>query len=201
MLCRIENFLQYQSLFDRLTRGASTLRLLSQLMGTEAVLFKEKINFKLPGGQGFAPHQDAPAFTCFGQEYHVTMMLSIDETTIDNGCLEIAETGKLVSLLPLNDDLTITSGTVEAMQWVPVETSPGDLVLFDSYLPHRSGINGSSVARRALYATYNKMVEGDCREQYFERKRACFPPDVERVAGVTCDEGVFNVGNPVSVEP
>ena len=200
MLCRVENFLQYQPLFDRVARGASTLRLLSQLMDAEAVLFKEKINFKLPGGQGFAPHQDAPAFTSFGQRYHITMMLSIDESTRDNGCLEIAETPKLDSLLPMNGDLTIAPGTVEAMTWRPVETSPGDLVLFDSYLPHRSGINGSSVARRALYATYNRMLEGDCRDQYFEKKRASFPPEVERVAGVTYDEGVFNVGNPVSVE-
>jgi hypothetical protein len=33
----------------------------SQLFEEEAVLFKEKINFKLPGGCGFAAHQDTPA--------------------------------------------------------------------------------------------------------------------------------------------
>jgi hypothetical protein len=29
------------------------------------VLFKEKINFKLPGGSGFTPHQDSPAYITF----------------------------------------------------------------------------------------------------------------------------------------
>lgn len=33
----------------------------SQLFEEEAVLFKEKINFKLPGGCGFFAHQDTPA--------------------------------------------------------------------------------------------------------------------------------------------
>ena len=31
----------------------------AQLLGAEAVLFKEKINFKMPGGDGFKPHRDA----------------------------------------------------------------------------------------------------------------------------------------------
>ena len=37
------------------------------------ILFKEKINLKLAGGQGFAAHQDAPAFDLFGQSAHLTV--------------------------------------------------------------------------------------------------------------------------------
>ena len=32
--------------------------IVSQLFGEEAVLYKEKINFKLPSGEEFKPHQD-----------------------------------------------------------------------------------------------------------------------------------------------
>ncbi|MBO6701249.1 MAG: phytanoyl-CoA dioxygenase family protein [Pseudomonadales bacterium] len=199
-LCRIENFLQYQPLFHRISRGASTLHLLSQLMGEKAVLFKEKINFKLPGGQGFLAHQDAPAFTTFDQRFHITMMLSVDPTTVENGCLEIAETQRLTEFLSMKDDLTLSDDVISSLSWRPVETASGDLVLFDSYLPHRSAPNTSSASRRALYATYNLAADGDYRDAYFEKKRKSFPPDVERKAGVKYDEGVFNVGNPVSID-
>ena len=89
-LCRLENFLQYSRRFDKVCRGFAVLNLMEQLFGEPVLLFKEKINFKLPGGGGFSPHQDAPAFTTFGQRYHVTAMLSLDATTRENGCLEVA---------------------------------------------------------------------------------------------------------------
>lgn len=89
-LCRMENFLEFHAAFDALVNGPDMLGLVGELLGEEALLFKEKINFKLPGGAGFAPHQDAPAFTSFEQSVHITAMLSVDATTAQNGCLEIA---------------------------------------------------------------------------------------------------------------
>ena len=44
----------------RAPSGPAMLDRVSQLMGEPAILFKEKINFKLSGGSGFAAHQDAP---------------------------------------------------------------------------------------------------------------------------------------------
>ena len=47
----------------------------------------------------------------------------------------------------------------------------------------RSGPNLSTVARRALYPTYNAASEGDMRADYYRRKRAAFDasPDREHV--------------------
>ena len=200
-LCRIENFLQYEPVYAELLQGSANLNLLSLLINERAALFKEKLNFKLPGGQGFSAHQDAPAFTTFGQRFHVTMMLSIDHGTKDNGCLEIARTPRLddSDSLEMNEDLTLSDNAVAGFHWEPIETASGDLVLFDSYVPHRSAPNLSNVSRRALYATYNKASEGDFRQRYFSQKRGAFPPDVERENGVAYAAGVFNVGNPVSI--
>ena len=78
-LCRIEHFIEYHEGLCELVAGKSTLSALGQLMSEPATLFKEKINFKLPGGAGFSAHQDAPAFCDFGPEYHITMMISVDE--------------------------------------------------------------------------------------------------------------------------
>jgi phosphonate degradation associated HDIG domain protein len=198
LLCRVENFLQYHDGFAQLINGRRTLAMLTQLFDEPAVLFKEKVNFKLPGGNGFAPHQDAPAFTSFGQSIHITLMISVDATHPANGCLEIAPHPGARTLLPTAADGTIDHDVAERLEWTPLPTQPGDLVFFDSYLPHRSAPNTTDRPRRALYLTYNRASEGDHRAAYYASKRAAFPPDIEREAGREyADAGVFNVGNPI----
>ena len=69
------------------------------------------------------------------------------------------------------------------MTFLPCPAEPGDVVFFDSYVPHRSGANLSALPRRALYLTWNRLREGDQRERYFTDKRKSFPPDIEREPG------------------
>ena len=197
-LCRVENFIQYHDGLNRLIAGPRTLAMISALFGEPAVLFKEKVNYKLPGGAGFAPHQDAPAFTSFHQSLHITLMISVDATTTENGCLEVAPHPGGHTTLPLAADLTIAPDVTAQLPWSPIPTQPGDLLFFDSYLPHRSAPNLTDRPRRALYLTYNKATEGNVRDSYYREKRAVFPPDVEREPGRNYgDSGVFNVGNPI----
>lgn len=199
MLCRIEDILPHHEGFNELLRGEVMTSVVSQLMGEPAILFKEKLNLKLPGGQGFGAHQDAPAFTSFNQHYHITLMISVDASHPKNGCLEMVPGRHKEGLLPMKDDGTLAESFEEAVSWDPLSTKSGDIVLFDSYIPHRSGPNTSSTPRRALYVTYNKASEGSYREEYFSRKREVFPPDVERIPGKDySDTGVFNIGNPVN---
>jgi len=61
ILCRIENFVPYHEGFSRLITARRMQQAVSELFGEEAVLFKDKINFKLPGGDGFKEHQDVQA--------------------------------------------------------------------------------------------------------------------------------------------
>lgn len=198
LLCRIENFAQYEDVLGRLIDGPRFVGWISQLMGEPACLFKEKINFKLPGGAGFLPHQDAPAFTTFGHDFHITLMLSFDDSTVQNGCLEVVPGSWPNENLPFNPDLTIADDAAKSLAWQPLPTKAGDIVMFGSYLPHRSGPNNATEPRRALYATYNRVADGNVRDQYFAKKRETFPPDIERISGKDYgDSGVFNVGNPV----
>jgi len=199
LLCRVENFLPYHDGFRALLQRPDLLRCLEELMGESAVLFKEKLNFKLPGGGGFAPHQDAPAFTSFGQTYHVTLLFSADRMTTENGCLEMVHGFRTARTLPQEEDGTLRRDVADALAWHPLPLEPGDLALFDSYVPHRSGPNRSAEPRRALYVTYNRASQGDHREEYFALKRRLFPPECERVPGVPLDEAsrIFNLGNPI----
>jgi hypothetical protein len=198
-LCRVECFLEYHRGLRNLLLRDDLLGALAALMGEPAVLFKEKINYKLPGGDAFAPHQDAPAFRSFEQRYHVTVLIGVDDATLENGCLEIGRGARNGEPLPEAADGTLAATVVESLRWEPLPTRPGDVLFFDSYLPHRSGPNASARPRRALYVTYNRASEGDRRDEYYALKRRAFPPECERVPGqeLPPESRLFNLGNPI----
>ena len=179
ILCRIENFVPYHEGFSRLITARRMQQAVSELFGEEAVLFKDKINFKLPGGDGFKEHQDVQAGWDEFAELHITAMIAIDETNEANGSLEMIagmhKQGVLGSMwAPLTDEDT------RHVDYVPVHCQPGDAVFFDSFAPHRSQPNRTDKARRVLYITYNKKSEGDSRAKYYADKRRNYPPDIER---------------------
>jgi ectoine hydroxylase-related dioxygenase (phytanoyl-CoA dioxygenase family) len=199
LLCRVENFIDYHEAIAGFLRRPDLIALLSDLMGEPAMLFKEKVNFKLPGGAGFAPHQDAPAFTTFRQHYHVTMMVPVDPSTPANGCLEVVHDHNRSGTLPQEPDGTLSRAVVEQLEWRALPAEPGDLLLFDSYMPHRSGPNRTDRPRRAWYITYNRVSEGDRRLEYYAHKRKSFPPEVERDGWTPDPEAMrlYNLGNPI----
>ena len=199
-LCRVEDFLPYHHDLREFLEGAALGAVLEDLLGEPAALFKEKINYKLPGGAGFAPHQDAPAFASFGQRYHVTVMIAVDPATVQNGCLEVVDGFHGAGLLPQAADGTLAPEWSAGQPWRAIEMAAGDVLIFDSLVPHRSAANRSDRPRRALYVTYNRASEGSLRGAYFQHKRAHFPPECERVAGqdYSAAARTFNLGNPIS---
>jgi ectoine hydroxylase-related dioxygenase (phytanoyl-CoA dioxygenase family) len=87
LISRIENIAPFHEGFAEL---AEVLRASAgQLLGEEAVLFKEKVNFKMPGGEGFKPHQDSQAGWERYASHFVTVAVCIDEATLENGCLQL----------------------------------------------------------------------------------------------------------------
>lgn len=88
-LCRTENFTPFHDGMSSYVKSPRLLQVLKELHDEEYVLFKEKVNYKLPGGGGFPAHQDCNAFVQFGQSSHMTVMFTIDTTTAANGCLEV----------------------------------------------------------------------------------------------------------------
>jgi hypothetical protein len=184
LLQRIENFCPYHAGFAALCDGPKLLAPVSELFGDPAVLFKDKINFKLPGGGGFKPHQDQQAGWSAYADLFITAMVSIDATTEENGCLELCAGHHTRGLL--GDEWTpLTDGDIRRLGGRPVPTRAGDAVFFDSYTPHASGPNLSAERRRVLYITYNRRSAGDHRLRYYADKRKSFPPDIEREPGRT----------------
>lgn len=183
LLNRMEDVLPWHAGFFALAASAKLQGACGQLFGEPAVLFKDKINFKLPGGGGFAPHQDVQAGWARYAALHITALVAIDRATIANGCLEIATDFRGRHNLIGTEWEPLADAQMAGLHWRFIEAAPGDAVLFDSFIPHRSAPNGTVAARRVLYYTYNKASEGDHRVQYYADKRASYPPDIERVAG------------------
>ena len=186
---RIENFCPFHPEFDRFIRSGRLVELVSAVLGEPAVLFKEKINFKMPGGAGFEAHQDQQAGWSRYAPLFVTALVSVDAATRENGCLEIAGKWEQQGMIgeewrPLDD------AAVARLDMKPVVTAPGDVILFDSFVPHASGDNLTEAPRRVLYLTYNRRAQGDHRAAYYRDKLASFPPDIDRLPG---REYVFRV--------
>ena len=179
ILQRMENVYEYHNDFKDLFDSDQARGVVSDLFREPAVLFKDKINFKLPGGGGFDWHQDQQAGWWVYAKIFITALICIDRVTPDNGPLEIAAGHHKLGLIgkewePLNDE------NMKEMKFESVMLEPGDMVFFDSFAPHGSGPNMTDQPRRVLYITYNKLSEGDHRKQYYADKRKSFPPDCER---------------------
>ena len=139
LVSRIENINPFHNGFDEMTKALR--QPVGQLLGEEAVLFKEKVNFKMPGGDGFKPHQDSQAGWNTYADFFISVLVSIDEATTENGCLQICgghhKRGVFKSWEPLSED------DMADMEFVDVPTEPGDMVLFDCFAPHQSKPNMS----------------------------------------------------------
>ncbi|AHY08203.1 phytanoyl-CoA dioxygenase family protein [Serratia plymuthica] len=200
-LCRIE-YLAGSSPYYAQELVPCLAQLIEQHLGQPVNLFKDKCNFKHPGGGAFTPHQDITAYRHFASNYQVTAAVLLDAAVEENGALEIAThwdlTPKGAQLVntprgilpqlpsyqggPRNGD--IDDSLCATMRWQRIDAAPGDVILFDSYIPHRSSENRSSSTRRILFFTFNLASEGDFYHHYYRSKWA------------TPDNPIFHVSTP-----
>jgi hypothetical protein len=178
---RIENFCPYHAGMDNMIRAGRLMVAIETLLEGRSVLYKDKCNLKLPGGSGFELHQDQQAGWSAYAPIFLTALISIDQATEENGCLQIADVARQHAIL--GEEWKPLTAAELGGKLVAVPTEPGDVIFFDSFVPHASEPNQSKKQRRILYLTYNRRDHGDHRSQYFHDKRQSFPPDVERIPG------------------
>jgi 2-aminoethylphosphonate dioxygenase len=181
--CRAEDMLSCYPDLHRFISGTIS-SYISRLMDDPYVLFKDKINFKWPGGGAFLPHQDYPAYEPFAPKSHITAMICIDAATLENGCLRIAQNWKETfaeeikngkKILPYiiggKSHGAIKKELTDRITWIPLTAEPGDVLIFSSYVPHYSEPNMSKNPRRAMFFTHNRLLEGEHRSAYYRAKR------------------------------
>lgn len=163
------------------------LQKLKAIFSKKLNLFKDKINFKPPNGEGFYAHYDgifewvdADGGIHMGwHEYaddFINVLLPLDDFSKENGALEVAKVHDLeFDELLLN---TKRDGSPDLIPEVesqcsfnPLYVSAGDIILFSHKCPHRSMKNTSLLARGSLYFTYNFASAGDFYVNYFADKK------------------------------
>jgi len=159
VISKFDPVVDISDVYLRLAFDSRVVARVEEFLKEPAELFKDKIVFKLPGHPGFGPHIDASWYEPFPMEI-VAVMIAIDEADPVSGALEIAS-----GYSPTDDgprearDLTGAEiPPPDAWRMVPMR--PGDMLVFSSRLPHRSGPNRGPSPRRALFLSYNARRYG-----------------------------------------
>ena len=135
-------------------------------LGEPAVAFKDKINYKHPGGAGFRPHQDRLAYPRVARV--LSVLVAIDECTTESGRLWLAE--GVEEPLPTDERGVVRDDVVDSLRWAPAELAAGDAVLLDGLTPHYSEANRGDRRRRVLVASYAPAGEHYSRDRYYSAR-------------------------------
>jgi Phytanoyl-CoA dioxygenase (PhyH) len=165
-ICRTENVSACHpgiaALVDGVLRDAA-----GAALGEPVVAFKDKINYKRPGGAGFRPHQDRLAYP--GVARVMSILVAIDECSTDSGCLWLA--ADVDEVLGTDDRGVVRDDIARALSWTAAELAPGDAVCIDGLVPHYSDSNQTSGPRRVLVASYAPESERYTRARYYTARR------------------------------
>jgi hypothetical protein len=164
-VCRTENVSACHPGIATFVDGALR-EIAEEALGEPAVAFKDKINYKHPGGAGFRPHQDRLAYP--GVDRVLSVLVAIDECTTESGCLWLA--GGVDEPLPTDDRGVVRGDVVASLEWEPAELAAGDAVLLDGLAPHYSAANRGDRRRRVLVASYAPASEGYTRDRYYSAR-------------------------------
>lgn len=181
ILVRIENVLGDDNPeFTRLLISPEAVECLTQLFGEPPVLFKEKINYKLPGCRPDKLHQDQTAGWNSYCDFFITMGIVVDENRKDNAALSFMKSGNYERKLMTEEWRTLSDDDPPyspAEEYVLLEADPGDVIFFDAYVPHGSPANTSDRSRRNIFLTFNRQSDGDMRARYYRDKWASYAPN------------------------
>ena len=145
-------------------------------LGEPVAAFKDKLNYKQPGGAGFSPHQDKVAYP--GVDRVVSILVAIDDCPIESGCLFLA--GGVDEVLPVDDRGVVRADISDTLDWFPAELAAGDAVCIDGLAPHYSETNRGTGARRVLVASYAPASEGYDRAHYYAQRHDRMRTETER---------------------
>lgn len=181
ILVRIEHILGYHNPeISNSLLSQKFIDCLTDLFDEPPVLFKDKVNYKLPGCRADKLHQDqAAGWNAYG-DFYISVAIVVDENRKDNAALSFLKSGNYKKELMSEEWKPLTEDDPPYQpedEYMLLEADPGDVIFFDSYVPHGSPANTSNRSRRNIFLTFNKESDGDKREAYYRDKWAIYPPN------------------------
>jgi phytanoyl-CoA hydroxylase len=153
--------LHRDSVFEEFCRDPAVTDLVAELVGPKLDCFLSQFIFKNPGAWGQPWHQDSFYFPFDPPRPILGVWLAVTAATLENGCLHVIPGSHHQ---PVHEHVPdrrpgANYGYVEIVDHdmsasVPVLMDPGDLLLFDSHLMHRSTDNESDGIRAAMVFHY-----------------------------------------------
>jgi ectoine hydroxylase-related dioxygenase (phytanoyl-CoA dioxygenase family) len=160
---RIERFTEFPGALQEVCSAVTSMT--EKVTERKLIILKDKLNFKYPGAGFFLPHQDTPAFQPFGS-WHVSVLVPLTAFTEDNGALEVSDR---IPLRPIE--------SLAGLDYRPVLMEAGDILVFDGFVPHRSGANITRKPRAGIYLTFVDASVGNQREAYYATKAEALTPE------------------------
>ena len=138
----------------RFTQSKLMANLCLDLLGENARLYWDQAVYKKPGNpEEFPWHQDNGYSFVVPQDY-LTCWIPLVNTTVENGCPWVMPgVHKQGTVKHWSTDLGFQCLT-NADDAIPVEAKAGDVVVFSSLTPHRTGPNLTNDIRKAYICQY-----------------------------------------------
>lgn len=158
---RLLYFVDYEARTKAIANHPKLLALTSRLLQGEAMMFQDMALIKPPNGREKPWHQDHAYFELTPETRVVGVWIALDPAGIENGCMRVMpgwhRRGKF-SHFQIRD-LQICDSDMDGLQEhrVAVPLEPGGCLIFDSYIPHGTPSNFTSMRRRALQFHYHAL--------------------------------------------
>jgi ectoine hydroxylase-related dioxygenase (phytanoyl-CoA dioxygenase family) len=169
---RIDPVIDISAPFRRLNEDPRLLAIAEAHLGEPAIVMKEKLIYKWPGTSGYGAHRDDP-YTAIsgvpGAEV-LTINLALDPVTEDTGPTEFFPSLRLHNTRAPRGAGDPRDVAEEALLGAPSampQLDPGDVVLFDALIPHRSAMNRSDHPRRTYMINFVPSRYPRARANYY----------------------------------
>ncbi|HEY6471556.1 MAG TPA: phytanoyl-CoA dioxygenase family protein [Acidimicrobiales bacterium] len=160
--------------FAEFAHSGAVVDVVAPLIGPDVDVFLSQFIFKTAGAWGQPWHQDSLYFPFEPRRPVIGVWLAVTEATLVNGCLHVlpgSQTEPVHQHVPDRRPganygyFEIVDHDMSGSE--PVLMKPGDLLVFDSHVMHRSTDNESSGIRAAMVYHYASAGTVDHSEEYW----------------------------------
>jgi 2-aminoethylphosphonate dioxygenase len=186
---RIEKISNHSKDVNKLVKSKKIIEVIKKLTNKKKILFKDKLNFKYPGGKGYKPHIDGHFYWkdkfnklqkgwSIYSNHFTNVVIPLEKSDKKNGCLYLANKKDIKKLgnswkkiTHKLDEFTpnIKKNFLNKFKFYPAILNAGDILFFDWHCAHKSSKNSSRNSRMIFYATYCSKLKKikDVRKKYY----------------------------------